>query len=154
MRCPPARRSASRSPSRRARGPAHGRCPLPGSVFHTDSRAQYAATRHRRILKQNGFDAVNLNGGYKTYSHVTCNQSNFDTFENVSISSREEIQEIVWAGNPDKPLAEDSLAPQLAPRRSFERWVELRQGVCRPWNNQDRLHCMHLRNALLGALGA
>jgi light-regulated signal transduction histidine kinase (bacteriophytochrome) len=67
---------------------------------------------------------------------------------------REEIQEIVWAGNPDKPLAEDSLAPQLAPRRSFERWVELRQGVCRPWNNQDRLHCMHLRNALLGALGA
>jgi len=47
-----------------------------------------------RILKQNGFDVVNLNGGYKTYSHVTCKQSNFDTFENVSISSREEIHEI------------------------------------------------------------
>ena len=47
-----------------------------------------------RILKQNGFDVVNLNGGYKTYSHVACKQSNFDTFENVSISSREEIQEI------------------------------------------------------------
>ena len=51
----------------------------------------YFATR---ILKQNGFDAVNLNGGYKTYSHVACKQSNFDTFENVSISSREEIHEI------------------------------------------------------------
>ena len=51
----------------------------------------YFATR---ILKQNGFDAVNLSGGYKTYSHVTCKQSNFDTFENVSISSREEIHEI------------------------------------------------------------
>jgi NADPH-dependent 2,4-dienoyl-CoA reductase/sulfur reductase-like enzyme/peroxiredoxin family protein/rhodanese-related sulfurtransferase/TusA-related sulfurtransferase len=51
----------------------------------------YFATR---ILKQNGFDAVNLNGGYKTYSHVVCKQSNFDTFENVSISSREEIHEI------------------------------------------------------------
>lgn len=47
-----------------------------------------------RILTQLGFDAVNLNGGYKTYSHAACEQSNFDTFENVSISSREEIQEI------------------------------------------------------------
>jgi peroxiredoxin family protein/rhodanese-related sulfurtransferase/TusA-related sulfurtransferase len=47
-----------------------------------------------RILTQLGFDAVNLNGGYKTYLHATCEQSNFDTFENVSISSREEIQEI------------------------------------------------------------
>ena len=57
----------------------------------------YFATR---ILKQNGFDVVNLNGGYKTYSHVSCDQSNFDTFENVSISSREEIQEIP-PFNPD-----------------------------------------------------
>ena len=40
-----------------------------------------------------GFDTANLNGGYKTYSHAVCEQSNFDTFENVSISSREEIQE-------------------------------------------------------------
>ena len=47
-----------------------------------------------RILMQLGFDAVNLNGGYKTYSHAVCEQSNFDTFENVTISSREEIQEI------------------------------------------------------------
>jgi len=47
-----------------------------------------------RILQQLGFDAYNLNGGYKTYSHAACEQSNFDTFENVSISSREEIQEI------------------------------------------------------------
>lgn len=47
-----------------------------------------------RILKQNGFDAVNLNGGFKTYSHALGTQSNFDTFEHVSISSREEIHEI------------------------------------------------------------
>jgi len=46
-----------------------------------------------RILTQLGFDAVNLNGGYKTYSHAVREQSNFDTFENVSISSREEIRE-------------------------------------------------------------
>ncbi len=47
-----------------------------------------------RILTQNGFDACNLNGGYKTYSHAVCQQSNFDTFENTTINSREEIREI------------------------------------------------------------
>jgi NADPH-dependent 2,4-dienoyl-CoA reductase/sulfur reductase-like enzyme/peroxiredoxin family protein/rhodanese-related sulfurtransferase/TusA-related sulfurtransferase len=47
-----------------------------------------------RILTQNGFDAYNLNGGYKTYSHAVCQQSNFDTFEHTSITSREEIREI------------------------------------------------------------
>ncbi len=53
-----------------------------------------------RTLKQNGFDTVNLNGGYKTYSHAVCAQSNFDTFEHVSIDSREDIQEIP-PFNPD-----------------------------------------------------
>lgn len=47
-----------------------------------------------RALAQAGFDVINLNGGYKTYSHAVCEQSNFDTFEHVSISSREEIHEI------------------------------------------------------------
>lgn len=47
-----------------------------------------------RILNQLGFDTINLNGGYKTYSHAACEQSNFDTFENVTITSREEIQEM------------------------------------------------------------
>jgi putative transposase len=31
------------------------RAPLPGCVFHSDRGAQYAASRHRRILKQHGF---------------------------------------------------------------------------------------------------
>ena len=48
-----------------------------------------------RILSQLGFNVLNLNGGYKTYSHAIEKQSNFDTFENVSISSREEIREIL-----------------------------------------------------------
>ena len=58
----------------------------------------YFATR---ILKQNGFNVVNLSGGFKTYSHAVCPQSNFDTFEHVTISSREEIQEIP-PFNPDE----------------------------------------------------
>lgn len=56
----------------------------------TGQRSYFAV----RILKQNGYEAANLSGGYKTYSHAVGRQSNFDIFENVSISSREEIQEI------------------------------------------------------------
>lgn len=45
-----------------------------------------------RILAQHGFDAVNLSGGWKTYSHAVGRQSNFDVFEHVEIDSREEIR--------------------------------------------------------------
>ncbi len=54
-------------------------------------RSYFAA----RILKQLGYDAYNLTGGYKTYSHAVGRQSNFDVFEYVTISSREEIKEIL-----------------------------------------------------------
>ena len=56
----------------------------------TGQRSYFAA----RILKQHGYQVANLSGGYKTYSHAVGRQSNFDIFENVSISSREEIHEI------------------------------------------------------------
>lgn len=58
-------------------------------------RAYYAC----RILTQHGFNAVNLSGGWKTYSHAVGRQSNLDVFEHVEIDSREEIR----------------AAPQLAP---------------------------------------
>ena len=56
----------------------------------TGQRSYFAA----RILKQHGYQVANLSGGYKTYSHAVGRQSNFDIFENVSITSREEIHEI------------------------------------------------------------
>ena len=40
-----------------------------------------------RILMQRGFkDVVNLSGGYKTYEHATCKQSNEDIFESSYIA--------------------------------------------------------------------
>jgi NADPH-dependent 2,4-dienoyl-CoA reductase/sulfur reductase-like enzyme/peroxiredoxin family protein/rhodanese-related sulfurtransferase/TusA-related sulfurtransferase len=59
----------------------------------------YCQTGHRsyfatRALNQLGFEAYNLTGGYKTYSHAIGHQSNFDVFENVTITSSEEIKEI------------------------------------------------------------
>ena len=56
----------------------------------TGQRSYFAA----RALNQLGFDAYNLTGGYKTYSHAVGRQSNFDVFEHVTISSREEITEV------------------------------------------------------------
>jgi NADPH-dependent 2,4-dienoyl-CoA reductase/sulfur reductase-like enzyme/peroxiredoxin family protein/rhodanese-related sulfurtransferase/TusA-related sulfurtransferase len=47
-----------------------------------------------RALTQHGFDAVNLSGGYKTYSHAVDRQSNFDIFEHVEIGMHEEIREV------------------------------------------------------------
>ncbi len=59
----------------------------------------YCQTGHRsyfatRALNQLGFDAFNLTGGYKTYSHAVGRQSNFDVYEHVTIDSREELREI------------------------------------------------------------
>jgi NADPH-dependent 2,4-dienoyl-CoA reductase/sulfur reductase-like enzyme/rhodanese-related sulfurtransferase len=48
-------------------------------------RAYYAY----RILVQNGFEAVNLSGGYKTYSHAVGRQANFDIFDEISESQHE-----------------------------------------------------------------
>lgn len=45
-----------------------------------------------RILVQSGFDDVyNLSGGYKTYEHTTCKQSNEDIFESSYISHDDNI---------------------------------------------------------------
>ena len=62
----------------------------------TGQRSYFAA----RALNQLGYEAYNLTGGYKTYSHAVGRQSNFDVFEHVTISSREEIKEI-----PPMPVA-------------------------------------------------
>lgn len=57
-----------------------------------------------RILTQSGFDEVyNLSGGYKTYEHATCKQSNEDIFESSIIakdnliyrSSKEEAKPVI-----------------------------------------------------------
>lgn len=57
-----------------------------------------------------------------------------------------ETQHIAWAGNPDKPKIENSAAPHLSPRRSFEKWVETRTGFCREWTTDERLMVSKFRS--------
>lgn len=60
----------------------------------------------------------------------------------------EEPYEVQWAGNPDKPTSEDPAAIALSPRKSFETWVEVRRGYCRPWSGEDRTIAYKLINIL------
>lgn len=59
---------------------------------------------------------------------------------------QEEAQEIAWAGNPDKPQAENTAASALSPRRSFEKWVEIRTGHCREWTTDEKLMAAKFRS--------
>jgi len=58
---------------------------------------------------------------------------------------REEVQEVAWGGNPDKPTEQVSGDHPIAPRRSFERWVEQRLGYSRPWPANTHLKLLKLR---------
>ena len=60
----------------------------------------------------------------------------------------EEPYEVQWAGNPDKPVSEDVAAIALSPRKSFDKWVEVRRGYCRPWSGEDRTIAYKLINIL------
>ncbi len=59
-----------------------------------------------------------------------------------------EIQHITWAGNPDKPQAENAAATHLSPRRSFEKWVETRTGYCREWTADEKLIAAKFRSTV------
>ncbi len=74
----------------------------------TGQRSYFAA----RVLNQLGYDAYNLTGGYKTYSHAVGRQSNFDVFENVTITSREEIREIPPASDTTVEVIVDACGLQ------------------------------------------
>lgn len=60
----------------------------------------------------------------------------------------EHIQEIAWGGNPDKPIEYHDGQLGIAPRRSFEKWIERRLGHSRPWDNAARLQGLRLREML------
>lgn len=71
------------------------RRPLPGCVFHTDRGAQYAASRHRRILKLHGFvgsmsrkgnpyDNAQAESFMKTLKVEAVYVTEYETFEDVA----------------------------------------------------------------------
>jgi two-component system, chemotaxis family, sensor kinase Cph1 len=58
-------------------------------------------------------------------------------------------QEVAWAGNPNKPVVENAGVAMLSPRRSFEKWIEVKAGYSRPWSNEEKMTATKFRNTLL-----
>lgn len=64
----------------------------------------------------------------------------------------EESSEIAWAGNPNKPVEDTAHGQRLSPRRSFEKWVEVRHGYCRAWEDDVLFVGQQLRELLAGSV--
>ncbi len=67
----------------------------------------------------------------------------------VYLTRAEHIHEVAWGGNPEKPVEHHDGTLGIAPRRSFEKWIEKRMGHSRPWENEARLLGLRLREMLL-----
>jgi light-regulated signal transduction histidine kinase (bacteriophytochrome) len=68
------------------------------------------------------------------------------------LTRREHVHEVAWGGNPDKPMESMTGPLPIAPRHSFEKWVEKRFGYCRLWNDEERHLALALRVLLLQEL--
>lgn len=64
----------------------------------------------------------------------------------------EEASEIAWAGNPNKPVELAGNNRGLSPRSSFDKWVEVRTGHSRAWDDDIRFVGQQLRELLSASL--
>ena len=58
-------------------------------------------------------------------------------------------QSVAWAGNPNKPVIEKAGAVMLSPRRSFERWIEIKSGYSVRWSFEEKMIAAKFRTTLL-----
>jgi light-regulated signal transduction histidine kinase (bacteriophytochrome) len=68
------------------------------------------------------------------------------------LTRMEYIHEVAWGGSPEKPFETHDGLLGIAPRQSFEKWVEKRLGYSRPWDNESRLLGFKLRELLMQEL--
>jgi light-regulated signal transduction histidine kinase (bacteriophytochrome) len=106
------------------------------SIFHTDHLVDIFPEQHAVLLVASGMMAVKARSQRSGWVR-------FYWFRPA------EPQEMVWAGNPNKPVVENAGAIALSPRRSFERWVETKTDYSRAWSNEERMIASKFRNNLL-----
>lgn len=78
--------------------------------------------------------------------------SDLKNMTRVYLCQQEQIQEIAWGGNPDKPVEFHDGKLGISPRRSFAKWIEKRVGYSCPWDNRSRLLLLKLRELLSGTV--
>ncbi len=65
----------------------------------------------------------------------------------------EQLQEITWAGNPDKPVETDASGLLvLSPRKSFDAWSETVSGKSAPWRGAEIKAAMRLKEEITYAI--
>ncbi len=62
---------------------------------------------------------------------------------------RELLYDVEWGGNPDKPMEFNEGKIGIAPRKSFDKWVEKRKDHSSPRTGEDRLAAKRLRLLLV-----
>ncbi|GGZ05951.1 HWE histidine kinase domain-containing protein [Novosphingobium colocasiae] len=67
----------------------------------------------------------------------------------IVLFRREQLREVHWAGNPEKPVELGPNGPRLTPRKSFELWKEEMGGHARPWTIDEINAAESLRITLL-----
>jgi light-regulated signal transduction histidine kinase (bacteriophytochrome) len=67
----------------------------------------------------------------------------------VWLFRRELIHEVHWGGNPHKPVEFLHGHIGIAPRQSFEKWVENRKGYSSQWMQEDHLAAKRLLQLML-----
>jgi light-regulated signal transduction histidine kinase (bacteriophytochrome) len=87
----------------------------PARLFHTDNLAAWYPQWNKYAVISSGLLAIFLSD---------------DRADILLWLLPEEAQLTAWGGNPGKGAADSS---EMMPRQSFERWVDTRQGVARPW---------------------
>lgn len=71
---------------------------------------------------------------------------------NIYLFRPEEAGEVAWAGNPNKPVEQVAQGQKLSPRSSFEKWVEVRNGHSRTWDEDARFVGQQIRDLMATAL--
>ncbi|GAB3994911.1 ATP-binding protein [Spirosoma daeguense] len=62
----------------------------------------------------------------------------------------EQIQQVTWAGNPEKPMTiTDDDQIRLSPRKSFSAWTQLVRHTSDPWSETDVAAAVKLREDIL-----
>ncbi|WP_128547059.1 ATP-binding protein [Larkinella soli] len=62
----------------------------------------------------------------------------------------EQVQEVTWAGNPEKPVTvSDDGRPHLSPRKSFTAWTQMVRNTAEPWSEAEMAAAVKLREDIL-----
>jgi len=64
----------------------------------------------------------------------------------------EHVENITWAGNPDKPAELQDGVMKISPRHSFEAWSQQVSGKSEPWNDEDIKSAIRLKTEVTYAI--